>query len=159
MNIIALDLANQTGYAEYTQRRGIKWQTWKLRKGREESDLMIALENAINAVNPSLIVYEMAAFQRGHAGPPWHRKHGVLMAMAQDHGIKLRGIHQGTWKKHIVGFANFGKPSRKADFGEYEALKALQKRGYDGFKTFDEVDAVGVLLTAMETDETEKENT
>ena len=156
MNIIALDLANQTGYAEYTQRRGIKWQTWKLRKGREESDLMIALENSIHAVNPFVIVYEIAAFQRGHAGPPWHRKHGVLLAMAQEHGRQLRGIHQGTWKKHVVGFANFGKPSRKADFGEYEALKALQKRGYDGFKNTDEVDAVGVLLTAMET--TAKDN-
>jgi hypothetical protein len=96
------------------------------------------------------IAYEYVPFQQGRANEHWHSLHGILKAVAQKHKCTLIPIPQGTWKKHVVGFANFSKPTRKAEKLNYMVIKALAIRAII-VEDHNEADAIGVLLTALET--------
>ena len=156
MKVIALDLgAKSTGYASWNSVGcRIHYGTWKMPQSENERlyEIYVKIYNLVCEDDVDAVVYEYVPFQQGKANQYWHAMRGVLIATCEEYAITPTPVPQGTWKKHLVGRANWGKPKRKADLQNYEAIKALRHAGYGEFETTDEADALGVLLWYLETE-------
>jgi Holliday junction resolvasome RuvABC endonuclease subunit len=147
--VLALDLGNPFGWAVNIG-RDIHSDVALKFADREEMQFAGCLASTIALYKPSAIVFENACFQQGHAAQTWHSQRGILAAVCQQQGILYEGIAVGTIKKHITGSGKFSKPKRKSD-PEYKMLTGLRERYKIEATDWNEADAIGVLLTALET--------
>jgi hypothetical protein len=153
--VLALDLGNPFGWAVNIG-RDIHGGVEKFVKAKEESEAQRWLNDSIALLRPSCIVFENAPFQQGHAAQTWHSQRGIMAAVCQGYGLLYEGIAVGTIKKHITGSGKFSKPKRKSD-PEYKMLTGLRERYKIEATDWNEADAIGVLLTALETGVVERE--
>ena len=146
--VLALDLGNPFGWA-YNSGTDIESGVSAKITKCEELTFMRTLNNFIVHYKPSAIVFENACFQQGHAAQTWHSQRGIMAAVCQQQGIMYEGIATGTIKKHITGIGRFTKPKRKSD-PPYLMIKGLAIRAII-VEDHNAADAIGVLLTALET--------
>ena len=146
--IIALDLGNPFGWA--TNINGDIHSGAALKfVDRHEMQFAGEIEAMIDLYKPSAVIYENACFQQGYAAQTWHSQRGILAATCQKRGILYEGIAVGTIKKHITGKGRFSKPKRKSD-PPYLMCECLEMTWKIKVKDWNEADAIGVLLTALE---------
>ena len=147
--VLALDLGNPFGWA-YNSGTDIESGVMTYSKESEEFMFMRWLNNFLNSKKVAAVIFENAAYQPANAIQRWHSQRGIMAAVCQSNDVAYGGIDVGTWKKHIVGFANFTKPTRKAERLNYMVIKALAIRAII-VEDHNAADAIGVLLTALET--------
>ena len=147
--VLALDLGNPFGWA-YNVGTDIESGFSQMKDEVEESVFMKWLDAFLFSKKVEAVIFENAAYQPANAIQRWHSQRGIMAAICQSHDIAYGGIDVGTWKKHVVGFANFTKPTRKAEKLNYMVIKALAIRAII-VEDHNAADAIGVLLTALET--------
>lgn len=89
---------------------------------------------------PDAIVYEHAFHQPGYAQDAWYPLVGVLRYVAQVHSLPIIKVSVGTIKKHATGKGGCGKEAMR---------EAMWAKGH-GVTTYDEADAVALLLYALD---------
>ena len=147
--VLALDLGNPFGWA-FNVGTDIESGFLQMPEEIEESYFLRWLNDFLSIGKVSAVVFENAAYQPANAIQRWHSQRGIMAAICQSHDIAYGGIDVGTWKKHVVGFANFSKPTRKAEKLNYMVIKALAIHAII-VEDHNEADAIGVLLAALET--------
>jgi len=103
--ILALDLGTKLG----TYRDDWAGEAWTKDLGKGDERFFNFLGFLYGDSNCDIIVYEQAAFQRGHAIPIYHGLVGVLKAFCMANEIEHVGIPVGTIKKCFTGKGNCGK--------------------------------------------------
>jgi len=147
--VLALDLGNPFGWA-YNVGTSVESGFSQMKDEVEESVFMRWIDAFLFSKKVAAVIFENAAYQPANAIQRWHSQRGIMAAVCQSNDVAYGGIDVGTWKKHIVGFANFTKPTRKAERLNYMVIKALAIRAII-VEDHNEADAIGVLLTALET--------
>lgn len=144
--ILALDLANQTGWAVGHQGRVLKHGTQKLLQKTSESKGMplIRLEKFLNdmvAAGVSLICFEdiKQSPKSVAAGHTFGRLSGVVMKFCEERNIDYCGINVGSWKKGLTGKGNANKDL---------IMDEITQLGFS-VESQDEADAIGILFEAF----------
>ena len=145
MNILALDLATQTGWA--TNYEGKRCGTAKFEVKRGESpgmrflrcrawlkDMRDLLHRKID-----LIVYEQAHYRGGAATAACVGLATEVIAFAAEYSIEIMAVHTKELKRFATGKGNAKKP---------EMIQAAKDRGYEPAND-DEGDAALLLEFAM----------
>jgi hypothetical protein len=145
MNLLAFDLGKKYGVARLdnkgiTHWHGVAANAWEF--FQEADDLIFSC-------SPAAVLYENAAFQPGWASQDWQQWRVACEMACTKNDVKFYKVSVGTVKLHITGDGGFSKPKRKSD-PEYKMFPALRARGFDAH-TFDEADALALLLYAMDT--------
>lgn len=147
-NYLALDLGTKCGVA-FIRGGGVVFSHWDLTPGSGESGgygarfvkFSARLTAHCGAAPVEHILYEEV---RAHRGTRAAHIHGgflaILAAWAESHAIPMTGVGVGTIKRRIAGRGNATKQEVKA---------ACIARGFVP-KTFDEADALALLLGVLE---------
>lgn len=141
LNILALDPAAKTGWAWSD---GIRRHsgTWTLEPKRREMSLRNLILGKCEELPTDVIAYELAGF--GSHNPAVKAAHdrlaGVIVAAAQDLGLKCWGFGIGTWKRIALGKGNAKKP---------DVVRLLKIHHGITVSDFDEADSIGILIAAL----------
>ena len=140
LNILAIDPAGTTGFcwSDGTRRHSGTWDLGT-RRGFELRRRIFA---AVDEWPTDVIVFESAAFgsRNRHTKAMHSELEGVIIACAQELGLKYWCYPPSQWKRIALGEGNADK----------ERIAVLLKRlwGID-LPPGDEADACGILLAAM----------
>lgn len=150
MTILALDLGTTTGWATNVG-SDLFHGTASFANNRYEGGGMRYLkfrkwlDGQRDRLMPPLVVYYEEV--RGHKGTDAAHIYGGLLATltawCEENDIPYEGIPVGTLKKALCGKGNASKET---------VLQTIKERGYTQVETFDEADAVAILLFVMERD-------
>ena len=149
MTILSLDLGTTTGWATKAGST-IVHGTASFSNSRYDGGGMRYLkfrkwlDMQLDHLMPPLVVcYEEV---RGHKGTDAAHVYGGLLATltswCEERSIPYEGIPVGTWKKALCGKGNASKET---------VLKEVNGRGH-AVESFDESDAVAILLFVLERD-------
>ena len=145
-SVLALDLAQHYGWAAYCDGDIISGHKKTKLKYRELLFYRDVVE-LIYTCKPKVIVFEDVRFAKnvaaGMCAGMWR---GLLLCVCQKCGKETRGIGVKVIKKHITGNGNASKE---------DMIYHINLRGFD-VADDNEADALGVLLTALETGVVEK---
>lgn len=138
MNILAIDPANETGWAVTREYYGI----WNLKKHKDESvgirllRFQGQLKEICQLSNIQVIAYEKPGGRNYRAVINHAKIVGIIEQFCEKKGIESRGFSASEIKKFATGKGNSGKP---------EMIKAAQGRlGYIG-NNDNEADALWIL--------------
>ena len=148
---LALDLGTRTGVANNVERLISSW-SWNLAPPRGVPGYGARFRQFINCLDsqyaifqPEHILYEEV---RAHKGTRAAHIYGgflaVLATWAEKHSIPMTGVGVGTIKRRITGKGNASKQ---------EVMEACKERGCNP-KTYDEADALALLIGVLETETT-----
>lgn len=150
VNILALDVASNCGFAVTTSKPGYYISgTWKLSPKKDESKGMrlIRLRSKLNEIKSTaeigLVVFESAvSYGAKHASGVTVQAEmlGVLKLWCEDHGIEYKGYAPTEIKKHATGKGNANKEMM---------LEAARKSFGDSVKDDNEADALWLLRLAL----------
>ena len=163
-NVVALDIANHTGYAVYKDGEIIDYGAWDLTKHEkgEEPKTHQALADRVCEIvekyNITHIVMEDAYFpsndQDGKyksydAGKSLMRKHGVVLLYCEDHNITYSFVN--PWRTKCFMFN--AKKTMSRDILKRAMIVTVEGLGYElPAKHNDDVaDAIGILCTHLGT--------
>lgn len=149
MTILSLDLGTTTGWATKAG-SNIVHGTASFANSRYEGGGMRYLkfrkwlDKQLDHLMPPLAVYYEEV--RGHKGTDAAHIYGGLLATltswCEDRSIPYEGIPVGTWKKSLCGKGNANKET---------VMSEIKLRGH-AVESFDEADAVAILLFVLERD-------
>jgi hypothetical protein len=122
--ILALDLANKTGFAIgepfSVPRSGmVTLKRSDEARARAMGNLIAWLQEQWKGAKPALVVREapfpLEAFRKRHnsqaAAELAYGLHGVLEGMCDRFNVRLESVHPATARKHFIGRANAGERS------------------------------------------------
>lgn len=145
MNILALDLATQTGWAHSNGLSGI--QSFALRRGDSPGmrwlEFAAWLRRVLDRAPTDVIVYEQA-HHRG--GASTHVGHGFIAqteAIAAERKIEITNRHTATIKKYATGKGNAKK----------DAMLAAARKRWLGMEIIDDNQADALFLLSLVTEE------
>jgi len=112
MRILALDLAQKTGWAtNYPEISGI--DVFDVRRGESPGTRYLRfvswLREKISIIKPELIIFEQAHHRGGAATEIAAGFSTHLQSTCADLGIQHASVHTATLKKHATGKGNVGK--------------------------------------------------
>jgi Holliday junction resolvasome RuvABC endonuclease subunit len=139
--VLALDLAQHFGYACNTS---IEPRSGHIRLATATRERLFCewMQYAMQTYKPSVVVYEEVKRHMSTASAHSFGGYRALMnCVCQSYGIETVGIGVKVVKMYITGNGNAPKNAM---------IAAIQKRGYN-VTDDNEADAIGVLLTALET--------
>lgn len=144
MNILALDLATQAGWATNVGRQsGV--QTFDVKRGESPGMRFLRCRGWLNEIRPLLggidvIVYEQAHHRGGAATACCVGLVSTVLTFAAEHGIETMPVHTAELKKWATGKGNAGKPAM---------IEAARQRGWKP-EDDNEADAQLLLEYALE---------
>lgn len=95
----------------------------------------------IDAQKPDCVLYENAGFQRGIPARIWNDMRAACEMACLQQSVLYHAVAVGTIKKHIAGSGRACKE---------EVMSAVKNKGFN-VTTYDESDAVALVLYAIET--------
>ena len=140
MNILALDMATNTGWAADYPQFQYGRETFMVKRGESPGMRFLRfsawLEEMRGLCKPDVIVYEQAHHRGGPATAVGVGMVTTLQTFAAKHDIELLSCHTGTLKKFATGKGNAGKQ---------DMADACAKQLGHTPDTDDEVDAIWLL--------------
>lgn len=126
MNILALDVATETGWAILEEGRKLSGvQKFQLNRGESPGMRLLRFRGWLKnfpCLIPHVIVYEQAHHRGGHATALINKMIGEVEAFAAEVEAEVLPVHSGTLKKFATGKGNAKKP---------EMIEAARERGWN----------------------------
>ena len=143
--VLALDLGTTTGWATDRDDRVAFGHFCVAKKDDCKAERLVLfrdeLDRLVVCYKPTVIAYENACVQRGHAAQWWAQWEAIVLLTAADMRVACFHVHPSTLKKFVTGRGNAPKNEMINWAKVYAGAQDL---------THDEADAVAVLHWARE---------